>query len=240
MKRFFAIGLLLICAALVYAGFAYKFGHNRDTTLGRDAPDSGSEFISKTVSAQTASPAAQEEREICTLSVAQAPEIGGLKLGMTPEQVLALFPGSKEDAEVRAQLAKPASPLGVSSFMLSPDKYASKAKFAGIRQITLTLLDGRVTTLSAAYNGPEWKHVDEFIAKFSEGRNLPAAPAWEAVAALETQSKILKCHDLEVGVYAGGAGGNLNHVRVQDMAAQKTVKERRAKAREQEAKQSKP
>ncbi|MBC7911191.1 MAG: hypothetical protein H7Y30_11855, partial [Pyrinomonadaceae bacterium] len=174
MKRFFVIGLVLICAVLVSVGFAYKFGHDRDTVSGRHAPDSGSEFIANAASAQTASPAAQEEREVCTLSVAQAPEIGGLKLGMTPEQALALFPGSSEDAEVRAQLAKPTSPLGVSSFMLSPDRYASKAKFAGIKQITLTLLDGRVTTLSAAYNGPEWKHVDEFIAKFSEGRNLPA------------------------------------------------------------------
>ena len=182
-----------------------------------------------------------QEQAICDMTLAQAPEINGLRLGMTPEQVLAVFPGSKEDGEVRAALAKPASPLGVSSFMISPERYASKAKFAGIRLLTFTLLDGRVTTFSAAYNGPEWKHVDDFIAKFSEGRTLPPAKEWEAQAGMD-QLKTLRCRDFEVAVFIGGTGGNMNYVRVQDTLSRQILKERKAKARAQEAaaKEAKP
>jgi hypothetical protein len=44
--------------------------------------------------------------------------------------------------------------------------------------------------------------------------------------------KILKCKDFEVRVFAGGEGGNLNYVLMRDLVADKTLKDRRAKARE--------
>ncbi len=191
------------------------------------------------VSGQTGAAEAQRQ-VVCAMPISQAPELNSLRLGMTPEQVLAVFPGSSEDSEVRASVAKPASPHGVSSFMISPDRYASKAKFAGIRLLTFTLLDGRVTTFSAAYNGPLWKHVDDFIAKFSEGRTLPPAAEWEAQAGMDNL-KTLRCNEFEVAVFAGGEGGNLNYVRVHDTASKRILQERKAKARAQEAaKPSKP
>jgi hypothetical protein len=160
---------------------------------------------------------------------------------MTPEQVLALFPGSSEDAELRSSLSRPASPLGVSSFVIRPDKYeSSKEKFAGITQITFTLLDGRVTSFSAGYNGPEYSHVDKFVAKFAEGTNLPAAEAWEAYVGMDTQLKILKCTEFEVRVFAGGPGGNLNYVLLRDLVAEKKLKGRRDKARENATPETKP
>jgi hypothetical protein len=159
---------------------------------------------------------------------------------MTAEQVLALFPGGSEDAELRASLARPASQFGVTSFIIKPDKYKSKEKFAGINQITFTLLDGRVLSFSAGYDGPEWPHVDKFVAKFSEGRNLPTADAWEAYAGMDTQLKVLKCVDAEIRVFAGGPGGNLNYVLMRDVAADRKLKERRAKAREKAAPEVKP
>lgn len=159
---------------------------------------------------------------------------------MTPEQVTALFPGSSEDAEVRSSLSKPASPLGVSSFIISPNKYKSKENFAGVNQITFTLLDGRVFNFSVGYNGPEWPHVDKFVTKFVEGTNLPAAEGWEAFVGLDTQLKVLKCKEFEIRVFAGGPGGNLNYVLMIDSAATQKLKERRAKAREKAAQESKP
>src|SRR5689334_21403978 len=45
----------------------------------------------------------------CQLSMAGAPNIKGLKLGMTLDEVLALFPGSKDDEEVRKHLSQPPS-----------------------------------------------------------------------------------------------------------------------------------
>jgi hypothetical protein len=174
-------------------------------------------------------PAAQE-KPICTLTIAGGPDIKGLRLGMTTQQVLALFPGSEQDADLTASLAPPPSKFGVSGFVIRPEKYGSKETFAGISQITFTLLDGRVSSLSAGYNGPEWPHVDKFVAKVAEGTNLPALEAWEAYAGMENQLKILKCVDFEMRVFAGGAGGNLNYVLMRDLAAAKKLKERRDKA----------
>ena len=180
------------------------------------------------------------ERATCGLTSAQATGIGALRLGMTPEQVLALFPGSKEDPEVRSGLSKPASPYGESGFQIKPGKYQSEGKFAGISRIKFLLLDGRVSSFFISYDGPEWSHVDQFVAKVAEGAGLPAVDAWEAYVGLDTQLKILKCTDFEVRVFAGGQGGNLNYVLVSDLEAARALQERRAKAKEKMRQEHKP
>jgi hypothetical protein len=169
----------------------------------------------------------------CTLTMAQAPVVSGVKLGMTPEQVLALFPGSREDGEVSGSLARPASKFGVSTFMIRPERYTSKAKFVGVSQISFTLFDGRVSTFNIGYTGPEWKHVDEFVTKFAEATKLPAATAWEAQEGMDSQLKILKCKEFEVSVFAGGRQAqNINYVKVRDLAVEEKLRERREKAKE--------
>jgi hypothetical protein len=180
------------------------------------------------------------EKATCSLNAAQVSGMGDLRLGMTPEQVLALFPGSGEDTGLRSDLSRPASPFGVSNFVIRPSKYQSKEKFAGIGQITFTLLDGRVSTFSIGYNGPEWPSVDKFVAKVVEGTNLPPAEQWEAYPGMETQLKYLTCGDFEIRVFAGGQGGNLNYVLLNDLTAAQTLKERRDKARQKAAQGSKP
>jgi hypothetical protein len=180
--------------------------------------------------AQTSNASAQE-KPTCQLTLAGAPDIKGLKLGMTTDEVLAQFPGSKEDAEVRSDLSGPPSQFGVSRVLIRPEKYESKEKFAGINQITFTLLDGRVSNFSVGYNGPEYSHVDKFVAKFVEGTSLPAADQWEAYVGMDNSLKILKCTDFETRVFIGGQGGNLNYVLMKDLEAEKKLKERRDKAR---------
>lgn len=172
----------------------------------------------------------------CTLTLAQAPDVNGLKLGMKAEEVLALFPGSRADKEVRAEMLRPASPLGVSSLSIMPERYSSKAKFPRVRAIALTLLDGRVSTLNITYDGPEYKHVDEFLAKFLEGKKLPAAHAWEPYVGMDTQLKNLNCKGFEVSVFAGGKNvQNINYIKLTDVAARKRLKDRRAKTGEEGA-----
>lgn len=175
--------------------------------------------------------AGEQEKPGCSLTLAGAPDIRGLKPGMTPDQVLALFPGSNQDAEVRASLSSPPSPFGVSSFVVKPEKYESKDQFAGVSQVTFTLLDGRVSSFSVGYDGPEFAHVDKFVAKVVEGTNLPPADQWEAYVGMDTQLKMLKCQDFEIRVFAGGPGGNLNYVLMSDLAAAKKLKDRKDKAR---------
>src|SRR6267154_4772558 len=59
--------------------------------------------------------AGAQDKPTCQLTLAGAPDIKGLRLGMTPEQVLALFPGSDEDPEIRSRLSQPPGQFGVSS-----------------------------------------------------------------------------------------------------------------------------
>jgi hypothetical protein len=169
----------------------------------------------------------------CSLTMAAAPDLHGLKLGMTPDEVLALFPGSKDDPEVQTHLSRSPGPQGESELIVRPAKFASKEKFPGIGHITLNLLDGHVSTLNIGYTGPQYSNVDEFVTKFVAGSNLPPADQWQARAGLETQLKTLTCKDFEIRIFAGGEGGNLNYALMRDLEADKKLKERRAKARAQ-------
>lgn len=180
-------------------------------------------------------PEAKAEKVPCRIPRDQASEIKGLRLGLTTEQVLALFPGSKDDAALKPALAKPPSQYGVSTLMIKPEKYASKEKFAGIREVIFTFLDGRVSSFQANYESAPWKHVDEFVTNFTTGSKLPGVDSWDAYSGLDTQQKSLKCDGFEVTLFAGGEALNANHVKVQDLVAAEEVKERRAKAKQKAA-----
>ena len=168
----------------------------------------------------------------CSLTMASAPVLNGLKLGMTPEEILALLPGSKDDPEVKGDLLRPPSQFGVSQLIVKPAKFDSKEKFTGINHITFSLLDGHVSSFTLGYNGPAYSHVDEFVTKFVAGTNLPPLDQWQAYVGMDTQLKTLTCKDFEIRVFAGGEGGNLNYVLMRDLEADKKLKDRRKKARE--------
>lgn len=240
MKQLMAIGLLVIGASVIFilaqksnVAPAEKNRANAGQTNTTQQPQT-------TTSGQTGHESAPTKTSACTLPMSQAPDIGGLRLGLNVEQVLALFPGSKEDSEVRAALSRPVSPIGMSSLSINPQKYESKGKFARIKQFSLTFLDGRIATFNAGYDGPKWKDVDEFVSKFSEGTNLPAADAWEPYVGLDNQLKSIKCDGFEISVFAGGEGGNLNYVQAKDLVAEQELRDRRKKAREKAAKEAKP
>ena len=142
--------------------------------------------------------------------------------------------------ETQSSLSRPPSQFGESGFLIRVNRYKSKATFAGVNQITFTLLDGRVSNFTVGYKGPEYSHVDKFVAKFTEGTILPAADQWEAYVGMDTQLKTLKCTDFEVRVFAGGEGGNLNYVLMRDLVADEKLKDRRKKAREKATPEAKP
>jgi len=172
-----------------------------------------------------------QEKTSCTLSPTSVPAIKGLKLGMTPAEVKALFPGSETDQDLRTALSQPPSALGVSNFSIRPAKYQSSKGFSGIKQISFVLLDGRVFNFSISYDGPEYSNVDLFVDKVTQGTELPGAAQWEPYVGMDNL-KVLKCVDVELRVFAGGPGGNLNYVSVKDLAAEERLKDRRKKARE--------
>jgi hypothetical protein len=183
--------------------------------------------------AEQASVPAAPKKIVYPLTLSQSPVINGLKLGMTPDQVLALFPGSRTDAEVQRDLSRPPSRLGVSNFIIRPQKYSSKSKFDRVTQIIFTLFDGRVSTLYVGYDSPVWEHVDEFVTEFSQGRNLPAADEWEAYVGMDTELKTLNCQEFEIRLFAGSKNVNLNYTQVRDLVALQKYKERRAKSKDE-------
>ena len=151
---------------------------------------------------------------------------------MTSDEVLALFPGSKDDAALRPFISAPPGKFGIGSFVITPSKYGS-AEFKEVSQLTFRLLDGRVSNFMVNYNGPEWPHVDNFIEKFIEDKNLPAGEQWTPYVGLDTQMKTLTCAEFSIRLFASGEGGKLNYALVQDLEADKELKDRQKKAREQ-------
>ena len=176
---------------------------------------------------------AERSTSNCSLRRDVAPVLHGLKIGMSPQEVLALFPESKDDAEVKALLARPPSQFGGTELVIHPQKYPSKDKFPGIDHINFSFLDGHAHTINVGYTGPAYAHIDEFVNKFVTGTSLPPADQWQAYPGMDTQMKTLTCQDFEVRVFAGGEGGNLNYVLLTDLEASKTLKDRRAKAKAQ-------
>lgn len=219
--------VLLIVAALVLGSIVFF----NPAQLVRSSKSEPQDSSPAAIQQQGPTPATNPvSKAMCTLNAAQAPDINGVRLGSTTQQVLDLFPGSRDDAEVRPA-AENMTTVGATSFALKPEKFGAEKNFVGISQFTFSFLDKRLTSFTAGYNGPKWKDVDEFIKKFSEGRSLPPLEAWEAYVGLDTQLKTLRCDGFEIKVFAGGEDGNLNHIQMKDLTAEKELKDRRAKAR---------
>lgn len=215
-----ALSLLFLIIAVSIACSAYKSAGSSPPAANNSQPQP---------SAETNNPPAQDKSP-CTITLAGAPDINGLKLGMTAAEVVALFPGSGEDKDIRESLAMPPSEFGVSNLTIRSANLVSNEKFAGVNHVTFILLDGHVSSFTVTYNGPEFSHVDKFVAKFIEGKNLPPVDQWEAFSGMDNQLKILKCSDIEIRVFAGGQSGTLNYVLLKDLTAEKKLKERKAKA----------
>src|SRR6266850_7029981 len=113
MKRFFAI-LFLVPIVCVACEMRPTSSQTPKSTPSDPIP-----------SPTQTTDAAVSDKAPCSFVMDQAPVLNGIRLGMTPEQVLALFPGSKDDAGLQATLSRPKGPFGTSNFGIQPDKYES-------------------------------------------------------------------------------------------------------------------
>jgi hypothetical protein len=180
------------------------------------------------VPGQTPSTAASD----CKLTVAQAPAIRGLRLGMTIDQTLADFPGAQADSDVRGQLAR--DYFGSQYASVDPAKYESKEKFVGVNSINLSFLDGRLTYFSIHYKGPEWKSDEQFAASVAEALNLPGVGSWKPIP----NGLALSCEGFRIGLSKAGANSIfVNDLRV-DVA--KIVNDRAEVPKEQARRAFKP
>jgi len=166
----------------------------------------------------------------------QAPEIRGIRLGMSTEQILGLFPDDTNRQRITEAIkdSKRVDSYGLGRFDLRPDKEAANPKLAGINYITVEVVDERVTSFQIEYAGTQWKTVDQFVAKLSEGLRLPSS-SWER----GDLSSHLKCDGFRVEAYAF-QGSTQSLVRVRDTSAPQVVEDRREAAKEKARQAFKP
>jgi hypothetical protein len=149
----------------------------------------------------------------CSAKLAQSPAVRGIKLGMTLDDVLVLFPGSREDAYIKNEIANVGSysgidtlpRFGVVNFSVIPAQYSTKQKFAGIESLSFTFLDDRLVVYSVQYSRPPWPRLDEFVDKVAGAFDLPAADKWTSENA---QRKSLECDGFRLQAFTrdGRAG----------------------------------
>jgi hypothetical protein len=173
----------------------------------------------------------------CTLTRDQFPEIRGIRLGMSTDQLLRLFPEEANRARIDQAItaSKQAGAYGVGRFDLWPEKAAPNPRLEGVNYITIELIDQRVTSFNVTYIGPEWKTVDQFVTRLSEGLRLPLA-FWEPGG--ET-SQHMRCEGFKVDAYTS-RGSTESTVRVQDTSAPQLVEDRREAAKEKARQAFKP
>src|SRR5437660_1222135 len=116
MKLFFLIALALIGISIACVPYKSAVSSSANNNANVNQPTN------------TTANSTEQSNATCTLTMAAAPDIKGLKLGMTPDEVLVLFPGSKDDPELKSKLLRPPSQFGTTSFSIRPDKYESKEK----------------------------------------------------------------------------------------------------------------
>jgi len=172
-------------------------------------------FVAVAVSAQTAGQPLSQS--VCTLTVAESPTIRGLKLGMSTEQLLSLFPESGQSPAIRNSIdnAQGYPRFGVAGLSFKPSGYPASVqdRFTDVDSIDVELFDGQVAKFRVTYigtqsrpRGPSWPNVDTFIAKLSEAFALPDTSVWFMSSA---DQRTLKCSGFEIQAANWNGSGSI-------------------------------
>lgn len=158
--------------------------------------------IMTALSAYSQPQAANSGQAPCRLKTSQAPAVRGIRLGMTAEELHALFPESPAENLVRSVSKAADYPhFGVAGFNINPSHYSTKERFTGIGSFNFVLLDGRLAQYEVHYrvapDGPTWRNVDDFIAKIADAFELPAAKNWLTFPHT-TSTKALTCDGFQM------------------------------------------
>jgi hypothetical protein len=162
-----------------------------------------------------ASAAAAQDRH-CTLKLSQlpdAPELFGFRMGMTKEQVKVRVP---------QVLFGRHKPFGLAKTSINPDfdPRIDKSTFAGVRTISLDLLDDKLTSLWLGFDSSfKWHTVPEFVEGISQSLHLP--DAWTS---WKSRGQQLRCVDFQMTVSIVAEGPSF---RILDQSAEETLNARR-------------
>ena len=171
----------------------------------------------------------------CAFTREQAPAIGGLRLGMTRDQVRALVPGIKISAP---------NELGVEHAELKSGDLgnlpAAQTFFEGAQGVSLEFTDGMLSFIRVFYPvTSKWESKDEFLTtmapKFNLHGNWKPFYDWankDVRDAEDLRDLAIECTGfrLSVGIGVEGLGGDQRpHYELDDMVAAQVVKAREGK-----------
>jgi len=173
----------------------------------------------------------------CNLTEATAPTVRGLRLGMSTQQLLALFPGSSKRKEMKEAVEKAKAATGneAAYLVFDPATEGDAKQFGGVESVSAGVNKGRVIDFSIQYGGATWRDVDEWVAKLSESLKLQGAGDW-TVGPSENPNKVLRCEGIEIEAAIQGGGSS---IRIRNMEDVKVVADRNA-ADEKKRREIKP
>jgi hypothetical protein len=148
---------------------------------------------------------ARAQSEPCRLERAVAPDYGGVMLGMRPEALARMFPGS-EDLQKGARGAADSSKPFVAS-LGGLELGVRKEQFGDVNELLLTFIGGTLQRIDVRYRQPvPWRDVTEFSALASKRLALPADSWGELLSDAEKHSRVLDCRGFSVVVRIDRAG----------------------------------
>jgi len=173
----------------------------------------------------------------CSLTEATSPRIRGLRLGMTTQELLAMFPDSTKRKEIKDALEKSRASTDEAVYLtFDPATDSGKSEFADVGSVSAGLHKGKVMDLAVQYVSPPWGTIDEWVAKVSEAFQLPGAQGWKTGPS-ETPNRVLRCAGIEIEAAIQGGGGS---VRLRNTEVFKGIEERAKAAEEKRRRDFKP
>jgi len=185
--------------------------------------------VVSTSAAQTPSASPQVAGD-CKLKLAESPIIRGIRLGMTVDQALEVFP--KDSKALRMRIESPR--FGAQLLGIDPQNTEDKENFSGVRYVHLGFLDGELNFYTISYNGPSWRNEEQFASRVAETLKLPGVDSWRTVGG----RKALTCDGFQISLQL--SSGNTIEVRNMVKDINKIVPEREEATREQARRSFKP
>ncbi len=145
----------------------------------------------------------------CNLSLAQAPVIHGISLGMSTDELLAVFPRSKEQNDIRQALARADIEYGRTSLYFPQNAYPdSKAFVNNLSHYQFEIFDGRVNSIYVGYSFPSgiWNwDGNTWFDKISESLNLPLRENWSR----EHNTRSIQCQGFSASTVGSGSDAHI-------------------------------
>jgi hypothetical protein len=167
-------------------------------------------FGTQTPGFLTPPPPPLPQKSKCKMTLAQAPTIRGLRLGMTSDELFAIFPANEREETDRAQQLKSAElhpHYGYASFQFDPSQYATGDRFTGISSLKFGLFDRKVVYLSATYsNMPILDRMGQVMEIIIRQFGLPEFKAWPGYSESweHYNSPSLSCDGFTFQAHGGG------------------------------------